>query len=77
METPKAKPVDESRVSPEALAPEPKPQAYYDDIKTRFAEERDLRLKFRPEGTAQFTSDLTGELAKYEIDPYAAVSRRC
>jgi cation diffusion facilitator CzcD-associated flavoprotein CzcO len=71
METPKAKPAEESRVSPEALAPEPKPQAYYDDIKTKFAEERDLRLKFRPEGTAQFTSDLTGELAKYEIDPYA------
>jgi cation diffusion facilitator CzcD-associated flavoprotein CzcO len=46
-------------------------QGYYDDIKTRFAEARDLRLKYRPEGTAQYTSDLSGELAKYAIDPYA------
>src|ERR1700745_4280932 len=47
-----------------------RPQAFYDSVKRKFAEERDLRLKYRPEGTAQFTSDLTGELAKYEIDPY-------
>jgi cation diffusion facilitator CzcD-associated flavoprotein CzcO len=47
-----------------------RPQAFYDSVKQKFAEERDLRLKYRPEGTAQFTSDLTGELAKYEIDPY-------
>jgi cation diffusion facilitator CzcD-associated flavoprotein CzcO len=47
------------------------PQEYYDRIKERFAEARDLRLKYRPEGTAQYTSDLTGELAKYQIDPYA------
>src|SRR5579871_2036260 len=47
------------------------PQSYYDDIKNKFAEARDLRLKYRPEGTSQFTSDLTGALAKYEIDPYA------
>src|SRR2546422_7644505 len=47
-----------------------KPQEYYDRIKQKFAEERDLRLKYRPEGTAQYTSDLTGALAKYEIDPY-------
>ncbi|MFI4975258.1 MAG: flavin-containing monooxygenase [Caulobacterales bacterium] len=46
-------------------------QDYYDRIKERFAEARDLRLKYRPEGTAQYTSDLTGGLAKYEIDPYA------
>ena len=46
-------------------------QDYYDTIKDRFAEARDLRLKYRPQGTAQYTSDLTGELAKYEIDPYA------
>jgi cation diffusion facilitator CzcD-associated flavoprotein CzcO len=50
---------------------EGRPQEYYDAIKQRFADERDLRLKYRPEGTAQFTSDLTGELGKYEIDPYA------
>jgi cation diffusion facilitator CzcD-associated flavoprotein CzcO len=49
-----------------------KPQAYYDGIKTRFAEERDLRLGYRPEGMSQFTSDLSGELAKYEIDPHAS-----
>ena len=48
-----------------------RPQEYYDDIKRKFAEERDLRLGYRPEGTAQFTSELTGELAKYAIDPYA------
>jgi cation diffusion facilitator CzcD-associated flavoprotein CzcO len=47
------------------------PQGYYDDIKQKFAEARDVRLKFRPEGTSQYTSDLTGELGKYEIDPYA------
>ena len=50
---------------------ERKPQSYYDDIKRRFAEERDLRLAYRPEGTAQFTSDLEGTFEKYAIDPYA------
>ncbi|MEM9622558.1 MAG: NAD(P)/FAD-dependent oxidoreductase [Pseudomonadota bacterium] len=48
-----------------------RPQSYYDDIKKKFAEERDLRLKYRPEGTSQFTSELDGELAKYAVDPYA------
>ena len=48
-----------------------KPQAYYDRIKDKFASERDLRLNYRPEGTAQYTSDLTGDLARYETDPYA------
>ena len=48
-----------------------KPQEYYDRIKQKFAEERDLRLGYRPEGTRQYTSDLTGSLAKYEVDPYA------
>ncbi len=52
-------------------------QEYYDAIKQKFAEERDLRLKYRPEGTAQYTSDLTGDLAQYEIDPYVdEVDRR-
>lgn len=50
---------------------ERKPQSYYDDIKRKFAEERELRLNYRPEGTSQFTSDLTGDLAKYAVDPYA------
>ena len=39
---------------------EKKPQSYYDDIKRKFAEERDLRLGYRPEGTQQFTSELEG-----------------
>jgi len=47
-----------------------RPQEFYDNIKRKFAEERDLRLNYRPEGTAQFTSDLTGELSQYEVDPY-------
>ncbi len=52
------------------LYPSARPQAYYDAIKQKFAEERSLRLDYRPEGTAQYTSDLTGVLAKYEEDPY-------
>jgi cation diffusion facilitator CzcD-associated flavoprotein CzcO len=47
------------------------PDSYYEEIKRRFAEERDLRLSYRPEGTAQFTSDLDGTLARYAIDPYS------
>jgi cation diffusion facilitator CzcD-associated flavoprotein CzcO len=47
-----------------------RPQEYYDAIKQRFAEERELRLAHHPEGTAQFTSDLVGSLAAYEVDPY-------
>jgi len=48
-----------------------KPQAYYEQIKQRFAEERDLRLRYRPEGTKQYTSDFNGELARYLTDPNA------
>ena len=47
------------------------PPEYYEAIKQRFAEERDLRLSFRPEGTAQYVTDLSGQLATYETDPYA------
>ncbi len=47
-----------------------KPQSYYEAIKQKFAEERDLRLDYRPEGTQQYTSDLTGSFARYETDPY-------
>ncbi len=46
------------------------PQEYYEAIKARFAEERDLRLNYRPPGTDQYTA-LEGELAHYETDPYA------
>ena len=52
----------------------PKPrhsQDYYDDIKEKFKSARDLRMDYRPPGTDQFTSDLTGELAKYAVDPHA------
>jgi cation diffusion facilitator CzcD-associated flavoprotein CzcO len=51
------------------------PQEDYEAIKVRFAEERDLRLGFRPEGTEQFTSelaDLAGALGNYSIDPFSA-----
>src|SRR6202007_1814700 len=46
------------------------PQEYYDTIKRKFAEERDLGLKYHPEGTRQYTSALNGWMAKYENDPY-------
>src|ERR1700682_2202964 len=46
-------------------------QEFYDSVKRKFAEERDLRLKYRPQGLSQFTSELTGALAKYEVDTYA------
>jgi cation diffusion facilitator CzcD-associated flavoprotein CzcO len=52
------------------MAETPKDDAYYEGIKRRFAEERALRLAYRPEGTKQFTSELTGALAKYATDPY-------
>ena len=48
-----------------------RPQQYYDDIKNKFREQRDLRLGYRPPGTNQYTSELSGDLAKYAIDPYA------
>jgi cation diffusion facilitator CzcD-associated flavoprotein CzcO len=48
----------------------PHPQEYYDAIKQKFSEERDVRLDYRPEGTSQYTSDLTGSLEKYENDTY-------
>jgi cation diffusion facilitator CzcD-associated flavoprotein CzcO len=50
---------------------EKRPQSYYDDIKNKFAKERDLRLGYRPEGTQQFTSEFSGGLLKYAADPYA------
>ena len=55
----------------ELTAKPTRPQEFYDSVKRKFAEERDLRLNYRPHGTAQYTSELTGELAKYEVDPYA------
>ncbi|MGK0337040.1 MAG: cation diffusion facilitator CzcD-associated flavoprotein CzcO [Candidatus Azotimanducaceae bacterium] len=46
-------------------------QEYYDEIKTKFAAERDIRVEYRPEGTQQYTSDLDGDLAHYAVDPFA------
>ena len=62
------------RVVFDPLRPVDKPQDYYDGIKRKFAEARDLRLSYRPDGRAQYTSELTGELAKYEIDPHVEAS---
>ena len=45
-------------------------QRYYEQIKEKFASERDLRLSFRPEGTNQYTSDFSGVKEKYSSDPY-------
>ena len=45
-------------------------QEYYDAIKNKFAEERDLRLAYRPEGTGQFNSNFEGDLAHYGEDSY-------
>jgi len=59
------------RVAFDPLRPTEKPQDFYDDIKQKFADARDLRLSYRPDGRAQYTSELTGELARYEVDPYA------
>jgi cyclohexanone monooxygenase len=48
-----------------------RPQEYYDKIKQKFAEERDLRIKYRPEGTSQFFSEFEGTpFERYEIDTY-------
>ncbi len=59
------------RVQFDPLRPTEKPQEFYDSIKQKFADARDLRLSYRPEGRQQYTSELTGELAKYEVDPWA------
>lgn len=53
------------------MSKQDKPQSYYDDIKRKFGEERDLRLARRPQGRAQFTSDFEGDLDKYAIDPFS------
>ena len=53
------------------MARSKRPQQYYDQIKDKFREERNLRLDYRPPGTDQFTSEFSGDLAKYAVDPYA------
>ena len=50
---------------------QPRPQEYYDDIKHKFAEERDLRLNYRPQGTKQYFSEFDDTpFERYEIDPF-------
>ena len=48
------------------LSEEVHPQEYYDAIKKRFGEERDLRINYRPEGSGNYETDLNGILAKYD-----------
>jgi len=56
---------------PRAKRPrEQRPQEFYDQIKERFAAERDARLSYRPPGTEQYI-EMAGEFADYEKDPYA------
>src|SRR4051794_10629509 len=50
---------------------EERPQEYYDEIKARFAAERDLRLEYRPPGTTMYTSELPADFANYQLDPYS------
>lgn len=45
-------------------------QDYYDEIKQKFAKEREIRINYRPEGTQQYTSELEGDLARYAVDPF-------
>ena len=59
-----AEPVDER------IRDDGPPQEYYDAIKAKFAEARDLRLRYRPQGTAQYTSEFSGPLSKYASDPW-------
>ena len=46
------------------------PQQFDEDIKTKYAEQRDVRLDYRPPGTEMYRA-LDGEFADYEKDPYA------
>ena len=46
------------RVVFDPLRPVDKPQEYYDEIKQKFAEARDLRLSYRPEGRSQATPSI-------------------
>jgi cation diffusion facilitator CzcD-associated flavoprotein CzcO len=50
--------------------PDRPPQDYYDAIKAKFAEERELRLGYRPPGTEMYR-ELDGAMAELERDPYS------
>ena len=47
------------------------PQEYYDEIKAKFAAERDLRLGYRPPGSDLYMA-MDGDFERYEDDPYAS-----
>lgn len=47
-----------------------RPQSFYDAIKRKYAEERDLRLAYRPKGRSEFITEFSGDLAKYEANPF-------
>ncbi|MEM7092112.1 MAG: NAD(P)/FAD-dependent oxidoreductase [Actinomycetota bacterium] len=49
---------------------ERQPQEYYDAIKAKYADERELRLGYRPPGST-FYQAAEGQFAHYETDPYA------
>jgi cation diffusion facilitator CzcD-associated flavoprotein CzcO len=49
--------------------PDRRPQEYYDEIKAKFAAERDLRLGYRPPGTEMYRP-VDGAMARLEADPY-------
>ncbi|MFT7597964.1 MAG: cation diffusion facilitator CzcD-associated flavoprotein CzcO [Acidimicrobiales bacterium] len=46
------------------------PQEFYDDIKAKYAEQRELRLGYRPPGSELYQA-LEGDFATYETDPNA------
>ena len=50
--------------------PDRPPQEYYDEIKAKFTEQRDVRLSYRPPGTDNYR-DLDGAMADLARDPYA------
>jgi hypothetical protein len=57
--------------------PTDKPQSYYDDIKKKFAEERDLRLGFRPEGKPSRSRSERRSPTRSKCSASAAASRPC
>ncbi len=50
-------------------------QEFYDSVKQKYAEERDLRLKYRPKGPSQYTSELTGSAGEVRSRPLRGASR--
>ena len=64
---------DRKRTKDDDAKGTPKPERteeFYDEIKRKFAEERDLRLALRPDGMSNYFSDFDGELARFDSDPH-------